>query len=366
MREDGKITNLQFIYAILLSRLILTLAYLPFFETPPKNQDLWIAVLLSFPLHILLSLPSFFLARRFSNQTIIQTSEEVLGKAGKIIGSLYVWVFLHRTAIVLREFGEFLTAVPYPSTPIIVFIGSMAIISAYAVSKGLETIMRFSEVAFPLVIISITLVLILLTKDMDFQNLQPVFSEGFTPILLGSFIISSRTFEISFILMLIPFINRKKQVAKSLIIAFFIISLVVSLITIAIIAVFGVEQASRRVFAFLSLVRLISIGDFFERIDALHIALWILGMFFKATIYYYMTLLSTSELFGFKDYRFLILPIGAMIVTLSIIQSNNIVDLENFTSYETYTWYNLFFMFLLPLLILIFSIVTEKREDTTL
>ncbi|HQA60972.1 MAG TPA: GerAB/ArcD/ProY family transporter, partial [Tepidanaerobacteraceae bacterium] len=114
MLENGKISNKQMILIFVICRLMLTMAYLPYVNSPPWNQDLWISAILSFPLHIILILPVYALAMRFSKLSLIQSIEVILGPCGKILGAMYVWFFLHRTSIILRELGEFLTAVPYP------------------------------------------------------------------------------------------------------------------------------------------------------------------------------------------------------------------------------------------------------------
>ena len=62
MLEDGKISNQQFIFIFILCRLMLTMTYLSYFKAPPRNQDLWISGILSLPMHILLTLPVYFLA----------------------------------------------------------------------------------------------------------------------------------------------------------------------------------------------------------------------------------------------------------------------------------------------------------------
>lgn len=140
MLEDGKISNQQFIFVFVLSRLMLTMTYLPYFNAPPWNQDLWISAILSLPVHILPVTPLYLLAQRFKNLSVIQSAEIILGHGGKLIGAMYIWFFLHRTSIIVRELGEFFTAVPYPETPILVFIGITTLFAAYTVSQGVETI----------------------------------------------------------------------------------------------------------------------------------------------------------------------------------------------------------------------------------
>ena len=66
--------------------------------------------------------------------------------------------------------------------------------------------------------------------------------------------------------------------------------------------------------------------------------------------YYYLTVIVTAWTLDLKDYQPLILPIGAIIVSLSILMADNIVELEEFLSYKIYTWYQLLFSVAIPML----------------
>ena len=184
MMEKGKISNKQLIFTFLTSRLMLTMAYLSFVNAPPWNQDLWISGIVAFPLHILLVLPVFFLIKRFPNMSIIESAEAVLGFAGKLIGILYVWFFIHQTSTILREMGEFLTAALYPETPITVFIVTTTLFAAYAIIKGLETICRVGEIIAPIILASIVSVFFMVARDIDIYALTPVLEDGISACYL--------------------------------------------------------------------------------------------------------------------------------------------------------------------------------------
>ncbi len=364
MLEDGKISNQQFIFIFILCRLMLTMTYLSYFKAPPRNQDLWISGILSLPMHILLTLPAYFLARRFKSLSVIQSAEVILGPVGKLVGALYIWFFLHRTSIVLREFGEFLTAIFYPETPILVFIGIIALFAAYAVRNGIETICRVGQIVLPIILFSVLLVIALLIQDMDLKNLSPILERGIAPILYGAFVVASRTAVILFVLMLIPYINIPKKLKNYLNIGFLTLTVYLTAFSIITAGIFGVEQAKILVFPFYYAVRLISIGDFLERIDAIFVAIWVLGMFINAAIHYYLTVLGTAQLLKLRDYRPIVLPMGIIIVSLSISQSESMIALNEFLSYEIYTWYVLFFTVILTSFLLIVAVIRKKGADS--
>lgn len=363
MLEKGKISNKQMVMLFTICRLMLTMAFLPYVNSPPWSQDLWISSILAFPMHIILALPVYTLAKRFSKLSLIESIEAILGPGGKILGALYVWFFLHRTSTILRELGEFLTAVPYPETPIIVFIIASALCAAYAVFHGLETIGRLAEIIAPVILSSVFLVFLLIAKDVDISNLTPVLEDGIVPVLYGAFVIAARTTMGMFLWILIPYINEPRKIRNSLLIVFLIFSLHLTPSAITTIGVFGVKQAKSLDFPFFKLVRMISIGDFLERIDALFVGFWALGMLIEITTHYYLAVLTGAQLLNLKDYRPIVVAMGTVMVSMSIFQADSMIALNEFLSYRVLTLYNLLFTFAIPLLLLIVAVIRKKRAD---
>lgn len=82
---------------------------------------------------------------------------------------------------------------------------------------------------------------------------------------------------------------------------------------------FGVEEGKTLTFPFFSVVKIIDIGEFLERIEAFHMAIWILGGIIKVAFYYYLAVLGISQLLNLQDYKPIVLPFSTVIVPLSII-----------------------------------------------
>ena len=360
MPEYGKITYKQLIQLVFISRIILTITYLPALSAPPGNQDIWLAELLSFPILLLFSVPVYFLSKRFPNQTIIQYSQTVMGNAGKLIGILYVWFFIHFTAITVIQFVQFLSTAVMPETPNLFFAVSLTLFCAYAVEKGIEVLGRLSEIIGPIMIIAIIGIALLLVKDMDLKALTPIMEHGVLPILHGGFTIAARTVEIVGIAILLSYLNNKEKAKTVFIVSFTLIIVFFLIITIPVLTTFGVEQAKNRSFPFFSTVKLVSVGNFIERVEAIHMGIWVLGTFVKVSLYYYFSVLAISQLFNLKSYKTMILPMGTIIIPLSILIAPSLVELREFTSYKIFTWYSLFFMVFIPTILLMITFISKK------
>lgn len=364
MLEDGKIANRQALFLIILNRLVLAYTYVPAINSPPQNQDVWIATAVALPLTILFSTPTLLLALWFPKQSLIQYSRTLLGKSGMIVGVLYIWVFLHIGAITLRQFGEFMTTVPMPETPILVFILSITLIAVLAARNSLEVIGRLADIATPLAIGTILLVVGLVAKEADVQALTPVLEKGMVPVLYGAFTISTLTIDNMLIIsMVTPYLNRPQGVTRVVIGAFIINTVMFVIIIIFIIMVFGVSQAQTRTFPTLGLMRLVQLGGVVERVEMLHMGIWVLGIMIKVALFCYLAALGLGQLFNLQTYRPIVLPVGALMIALSIWLFDSMVDLSTFTSYKIATYYSLFFNTVIPLILLAVTLVTGKRGD---
>ena len=81
MSRVEKSSSLQIMLLIAFSRLITSYAYIPIVNTPPVNQDMWIALILSGIYTIIICAPILYLSSLFSDMTPVECSEKILGKA---------------------------------------------------------------------------------------------------------------------------------------------------------------------------------------------------------------------------------------------------------------------------------------------
>lgn len=367
MLEKGKITARQLIFIMLISRLVIPTTDLPVLTSPPANQDVWLAALLSPLLTMVLAAPLVLLAIRFPGLTIIQWGPLLLGKAGVAIGCLYVWFFLHNAAITLRTAAEFMTAVPMPETPLVVFILLLALISAWAAANGLEVIGRMAELLCLLLLAAVLAQFVLVLPEMEVKALQPVLEEGIGPVLLGAFYVSARLVEVLILAMAVPYLNKSspKQIIGVLAANLAVFTVFFVLIILAVTMVFGAAKAQAYSFPYLSLSRIVSFGDVIERLEIIHLSVFIMGVFIKVAAFFYLAVLGLSQLMNLQTYRPLVLPLGALLVALSVWLFDSLPELTRFTQYQVWTPYGLLFITGFPLLLLAVALVRKKREGSS-
>jgi len=360
MPEKGKITYKQLILLVFTSRIIVTLTNMPGLTDPPANQDLWLSELFGLPIMLLLSVPVYLLWMRYPNQTIIQYSQVIAGKVGKLFGALYVWFFMHLTMITLYQYSAFITTAVMPETPSLFFIITMVLFGVYAARNGIEVICRLSELLTPIIMASIIIIALLLIKDMDLKALTPVLEKGVGPVLQGGFTISARTTEILGIAMLLPYLNDTQKVKRVFLLSYTLMLIFFVIITIPVLTMFGVELAKTMAFPFFDTVKLIDIGDFLERIEAVYMGIWLLGGLINISFSLYLSVLGLSHLLNLKDYKPIVLPVGILLIPLTTLSFESIVGLRKFTSYKISTPYSLLFILIIPSILLVISMIRKK------
>lgn len=361
MLEQGKISIRQATLLMVLTILATAILFLPSIATVQAGQDAWISALIATANGIIISLLVVTLMRRFPEQTIIQYSEDILGKfLGKIVGLGYFWFFLHTNAIIIREFGDFLVAAFMPKTPLIVFNSMIVILAVLAIRSGLEPLGRLNEWIFILFSSILIFFTVFLIHEMQVENFLPVLERGIVPALKGAVTPTSWFGEIILLSMIFPFLTQPQRGYRVAIGAHLIVGAFLLIGVVQSVSIFGPELVSAFKFPIIQTVRLISLGEFLERIEVLIMVIWVAGVFVKVSVFHYATVMSAAQLFNLTDYRPLAIPLGILVVILSIHLFQGVVDLVEFLS-VTFPVYALStFEVGIPALLLVIALIRGK------
>ncbi len=361
MLEGGKISSRQATLLMAITIMATAILFLPSISTQQALQDAWISVIIATVNGIIISLIVVTLMKRFPKQTIIQYSEEIMGKfIGKIIGLGYIWFFLSTNAIIVREFGDFLVTAFMPNTPLIVFNSMLIILAILAVRSGLEPLGRLNEWIFILNSFILIFLIVMVLDEINLGNLQPVLEGGITPALKGAYTPTSWFGEIITLSMIFPFLTQPQKGYRIAFGAHIIVGTFLFLGAIQTIGIFGPELMSRFKFPIIQTARLVSIGDFFERIEALVMVIWVGGVFVKVSVFHYVTVMAAAQWFNLKDYRVLVIPLGILNVILSIHLFEGVADLLEFLSITFAVYALSTFEVGIPLLLLLTALIRGK------
>lgn len=337
------------------------------FITGVAKQATWLVIILGY----ILSLPVIWiyvsLCRKYCCRSLIKINELVFGKyIGKVISLLYIFYFFSLIALNLNSFSQFTVGALLPETPAVAILIGFIFACCYAVRKGPQRIAYYGTLFVIITIVILLFNAILLIKDMKFDNFFPLFNLPFSDYVQATQTLVFLPFtEIIVFFAFFPMIKQPSHIRKSLFGGLTIGAATLLMVAVRNIAVLGSSLSYFNSPAF-EAVRLINVGKIFTRMEIFYAAILTMLMFFKVTVLLYATTKSIEELFQLNSYKSLVPSVSV----ISIIGSLVVFD----SAFEHDQWgenvaaiYSVFFVFILPLLTLLITIVrglyTDKGDD---
>ncbi|WP_243291621.1 endospore germination permease [Bacillus sp. FJAT-47783] len=359
--EKGKISALQMgliMFPTIAATAILTV---PGITASYAKQDLWLSPIWASFIGYMNVFIIDKLQKMHPNQTIIQYSRHIIGFIpGKVLGFAYTCSFILLTGQIVRIYAEFLSASFFAYTPISIIIVSMLFLCGLGFRTGIETLGRMAQLFFPLFVVPIIVLLLILIPDYNTDNIFPILENGLTPSLKGALLPIGWFTEISLITFLYPFLANKKHGLKSGMITVFVIMLFLVLSNLSIYFVYG-QTVAQNLFPLMNASRYVSVADFFENLESVLMAVWILGSFVKISMFYYASVLTTAQWLQLSNYQPIIFPVGILIFECSFWGFPNLMEVSDFDIKAT-PYYLPVMLTIIPLLLLIVALLQKKRR----
>jgi spore germination protein KB len=328
------------------------------------KKDAWIAILIGMSIGIILFFIYYFLFRQYPNLPLTGYVREIFGKyLGWVVGLLYILYFLYTTTHNIRSFGELLLSSTMPETPLLALIILFVLVICYVLYLGIEVLGRTAEV-FIVILIFFGLVgnfLVFVSGNVDIHNLQPFLENGWKPILTTALLETSNFpfGQMVVFMMLLPYLNRPELLKKVWLSALISSGLVLSYTISLNIAVLSVEEVERSTFPLLSTIGKVNLMEFIQRMDAIVVFTLLITVFFKASIFFYCTLIGIVDLFKLKNHQQIILPIGCILIFGSMILASNFSGhIEKGEYLDRYI--AVYFHVIIPLLMLIVTLIRNR------
>jgi spore germination protein KB len=155
--------------------------------------------------------------------------------------------------------------------------------------------------------------------------------------------------------MLLPYLNRPQLAKRAWLAAMISSGMILSWTVLLNTSVLGVDVMQRSVFPTLTAVGKVNLFDFIERLDAIVVFTLLITVFFKASIYLYAAVLGIADLFKLKTYRQILLPIGTIVIFLSLAMASSFSEQgeEGFLNH----YLSLALLIVVPMLMLVVSVI---------
>lgn len=358
---ETKISSRQAAWLVISIITATAILFVPAIVAEDARHDGWMSTLIATVGGIVLILIPMALALRFPKETMIQYTPRILGQIlGIPLILFYLFFLFWAESVILREFSTFLITAIMPDTPLVVFIASLSFTAALAVRGGLEVIARSNQFVLPIAIVSFVTSLALSINNMNLDRILPLFDHFPSGVLRGSYTPFSWMTEAALMLMFFPEINRQAQARKAAVVGIALSGLILTAAVLVSLLVLGPHLAAAKIAPTFSMVRMISVGDFIERTDAIMVIVWIGGVFVKISAFTYVKLLGLAQWLGLSDYRPLVWPNVIFSTALAVLVFDNTPEMLHTLS-KSAPAFLITINIVLPAILLGFSYLRGKR-----
>ncbi|MBB6216875.1 spore germination protein KB [Anaerosolibacter carboniphilus] len=316
------------------------------------KREVWLAILMGMIGGLLLSLIYARMLYLFPQQNLFDIVIHVFGKyMGGCIIVLYSWFAFHLGALVLRNFGEFIITVALPETPMMVPTALLCFLCIWASKEGVEVLGRWGEVFIVFLGLIMISTLSFSTTEMNINNIRPFLFEGWGPVLKGAF--SSLTFpfgETVILLMVFSCLKRRNSPFKTYPAGILIAGLVLTAFGARNILVLGSEKTAAIYFPSYLAVSRIDVAEIFTRLEIVVSVSFIISGLVKISICLMAASRGLAKLAGLEDYRFLVTPVGLLMLNLSYFVYGSIMEMVEW-AFKVWNFYAVPFQVILPIII---------------
>ena len=280
------------------------------------------------------------LFKKFEGKDILDISEFVAGKAGRvIIGIVFLIILIFTVSIVLRQFAENIKIISLPLTPlsIVTFLFVIGIITG--ASLGLEPIMRISVLIVPIIIIGFLVILISSSNYFEISNITPIFGLGLDKIFLSGLNSLSIFSDFVILLFLPPFLKTHNNFKKTGYYSFILSSIFLVLASLSYLLIYQYPNSNENFLPIYQITRIISHGRFFQRVESVFLVLWVLSALLYLTMVFFFILHIFRKTFNLDYYKPLIPSFIIIVFSLSMIPSNLTTAIEIESNYiRRWSW----------------------------
>lgn len=361
--EKIKISSRQFTLLVLMYTMGSSVLLIPSTLATYAKSNAWISSLIGLFIGLLFILLYVKISTVYPDKTFVEMNKLVFGRwIGNLLSILFLFAVFIMTAGNLREIGDFFTTQVMVETPIHAIHLLTLVAAIYVIRRGLEVMARTCEIFFPWTGATLIILILFLIPEMKFENLDPNFAKGIGPILGPVFLYLNVPFnELVVFLMILPYVNNASKARKGYFIGVIIGGLSVTIITVMCLGVLGADFTGRNLYPTYVLGKMISIGDFFERIEVLVAISWVFCIFFKLIVNILVLVFGIKQILGLNDFKPLTFPLGFLLMVYSMVNYPNIVSFKE--SILSWLPFAMTFFFLLPFILFIVAFIKTKMNQ---
>jgi spore germination protein KB len=228
------------------------------------------------------------------------TLGRILGDIAALFMALY---FVIVTSLSVRVFSGGAVIALLPEFPIEILISVIIAAALYSAWLGLESVGRSAVFFFPIVTVSIIVVVVGSYRLFDIRHLHPLFGMG-VPVLIRESLPHTGLFgAISVTAVLKSYLRQPHDLPRFAYrgLAIAAVFMIGSVVLIS--AVFPYPVSTRQIIPLGTVARAVYLGRFLQRIEALFTFTWFFASAVHASVCYMVTLILLCQLMNARTYR---------------------------------------------------------------
>ncbi|WP_373233040.1 endospore germination permease [Cohnella sp.] len=326
--EKAQISGWQFYLLTFIQLLGTTFFLRPQGIIAVAKQDAWMIWFWAGGAGMILALLWVKLAEQYPGLSFVQIC---LGAGGKWVGGgiafCYIGFFVQLAAWVVRNLGDFMKSTFMHRTPISVFHIMILIVVCYASIKGVEAIARSSEILTPIIMMTFFVVCIFMLPIWETERLLPAFRlELWKTVKETRNIVGFPYIESIVLMMMFPYVRNRQK--AGFVWAIIGSTLLLSGITVFLVACLGVTRASHETYPLFILVQDIRIGPLIENLEASITVILLVAIFLKITITFHGAVCGICQLFRLTDRTWVAVPLAVIVAGLALSNENVVENVE--------------------------------------
>ncbi|KJS80371.1 MAG: hypothetical protein JM58_18730 [Peptococcaceae bacterium BICA1-8] len=324
------------------------------------GRDSWLSALIG---GVLVTLGTYFLLRlmkRFPQQNLFQYISQIWGRPIAFIISIGYFLFWGSyLTLLFNNTGEVNQIFFLEKTPILMPIFLLALGAVWLVAYGLVAIIRFIQIISPIFIISLLLSISLSLSQVEIHNFFPILANGITPVLKGAILYTGYFHGLEILLFLSPFLSDNTKIFKPALAGIAFLNFLAVVFTILAIGILGINNTNQMLWPGFAMLSLIEIPGFpAERFELFQTVPLLITAFVAISVILYLLSYGIIQVFKISQKKTVVYLIGLLTVlsTLLIPDFAWCMKLR-----EVHIYAAIIFIYFLPLLTLLLSVLREKR-----
>lgn len=285
----------------------------------------WMIPLLHTLLAFIAILPLLWLLKRHPGKNMIQIGDECLGpRINAVLSAFFVVILVTLSAVVLRQFSEWVITGFLPSTPISVVVLLFVVAASVIAFLGFDAIVRSAYIFGIFIALGAVTLTALSIPFWRLESIFPLGGAGAVSILKGALLTSGNMVEIFILGLIISFLPQK-CISRVSVVSILLAGTMMFISTLAPLLTFTYPVVRELSIPTLEVARIITASRFLLRLEAVFAPIWILTALVNISLGIYLITSVTTYALRLPYNRPFILP-AAVVVTATAFFPANVVE----------------------------------------